>query len=78
MKAEVVSWRGEGPAMLMPHPSGRLVPLNPYSDGETPQDSIESVIVRRGSARRFSHESITLRSCRRCSKRPRRAYRQTF
>ena len=42
-------------------PSGRLVPLNRYSDGETPQDSIESVIVRRGSARRFSHESITLR-----------------
>ena len=35
--------------------------LNRYSDGETPQDSIESVIVRRGSARRFSHESITLR-----------------
>ena len=60
-EAEVVSWRGEGPAMLMPHPSGRLVPLNRYSDGETPQDSIESVIVRRGSARRFSHESITLR-----------------
>ena len=22
-EAEVVSWRGEGPAMLMPHPSGR-------------------------------------------------------
>ena len=60
-EAEVVSWRGEDPAMLMPHPSGRLVPLNRYSDGETPQDSIESVIVRRGSARRFSHESITLR-----------------
>ena len=60
-EAEVVSWRGEGPAMLMPYPSGRLVPLNRYSDGETPQDSIESVIVRRGSARRFSHESITLR-----------------
>ena len=32
-EAEVVSWRGEGPAMLMPHPSGRLVPLNRYSDG---------------------------------------------
>ena len=60
-EAAVVSWRGEGPAMLMPHPSGRLVPLNRYADGETPQDSIESVIVRRGSARRFSHESITLR-----------------
>ena len=60
-EAEVVSWRGDAPAMPMPHPSGSLVPLNPYSDGETPQDSIESVIVRRGSARRFSHESITLR-----------------
>ena len=60
-EAEVVSWRGKAPAMTMPHPSGRLVELSPYSGGETPQDSIESVIVRRGSARRFSHESITLR-----------------
>ncbi len=60
-EAEVVSWRGKAPAMTMPHPSGRLVELSPYPDGETPQDSIESVILRRGSARRFSHESITLR-----------------
>ncbi len=60
-EAEVASWRGKAPAMTMPHPSGRLVPLTPYPDGETPQDSIESVILRRGSARRFSHESITLR-----------------
>ncbi|MCH8745206.1 MAG: SagB/ThcOx family dehydrogenase [Chloroflexi bacterium] len=60
-EAEVVSWRGDAPAMTMPHPSGHLVELIPYSDGETPQDPIESVIVRRGSARRFSHESITLR-----------------
>jgi len=59
-EAEVVSWRGEAPAMTMPHPSGPLVALNPYADGEMPQDSTESVILRRGSARRFSHESITL------------------
>ena len=60
-EAEVVSWRGKAPLMTMPHASERLVPLNPYPHGETPQDSIESVIVRRGSARRFSHESITFR-----------------
>ena len=60
-EAEVVSWRRKAPAMMMPHPAVRLVPLNPYYDGETRQDSIESVIVRRGSARRFSHESITFR-----------------
>ncbi|MFQ6030672.1 MAG: SagB/ThcOx family dehydrogenase [Dehalococcoidia bacterium] len=57
---EVVSWRGDAPAMTMPHPSGCLVRLNPCPDGEMPQDSIESVILRRGSTRRFSHESITL------------------
>jgi SagB-type dehydrogenase family enzyme len=60
-QAEVASWHGDHPSMAMPHPSGRLVALNPHADSEMPQDSIESVIVRRGSARRFSHESITLR-----------------
>jgi SagB-type dehydrogenase family enzyme len=60
-EAEVASWQGDDPSMAMPHPSGRLVALNPYAESEMPQDSIESVIVRRGSTRRFSQESITLR-----------------
>ena len=39
---------------------GKARTLKTYSDGDAPQDSTESVIMRRGSARRFSHESITL------------------
>jgi len=58
---EVVSWRGDAPAKTIPHPAGHLVPLNPYSNQEMPQDSIGSVIVRRGSTRRFCQDSITYR-----------------
>ena len=39
---------------------GRLFALQPPSDDELPQDSIEEVVVRRGSTREFSRESITL------------------
>ena len=60
-ETEIASWHGDAPSMAMPHPSGRLVALNPYSDGEVPEDSIESVILRRGSARRFSQDSITFK-----------------
>ena len=43
----------------MPAPAGRLTPLRPSSEEDTPPDSIESVILRRGSTRRFSRESIS-------------------
>ena len=36
-----------------------VFPLQPLSDDEIPQDTIEEVIVRRGSTRQFSRESIT-------------------
>lgn len=58
---EVASWRGDAAARTAPHPSGRLVELNPYTEADMPQDSIEAVIGRRGSARRFSHQAITFR-----------------
>ena len=60
-KEEVATWRGEARAVRLPHPSGHLVPLDPYPDDEMAQDPIESVITRRGSARHFSHESMTIR-----------------
>jgi nitroreductase len=60
-KEEVATWRGEARAVSLPHPSGHLVPLDPYPDDEMAHYPIESVITRRGSARRFSHESITFR-----------------
>ncbi|MFQ5682080.1 MAG: SagB/ThcOx family dehydrogenase [Candidatus Binatia bacterium] len=37
----------------------RLFPLRPLGDHELPRDTIEEVILRRGSTRQFSHESIT-------------------
>ena len=60
-KAEVESWRGSVPVIGYPSHSRPLVPLEPYSDDGMPLDSIEAVIVRRGSTRRFSRESITFR-----------------
>ena len=36
-----------------------LFPLQPLSDDELPRDTIEEVIVRRGSTREFARESIT-------------------
>ena len=60
-KEEVATWRDEARAVRLPDSSGDLVPLDPYPDDEMAQDPIESVITRRGSARRFSHESMTLR-----------------
>ena len=56
---EAESWRVEPPRSSMPAPAGRLTPLRPSSEEDTPPDSIESVILRRGSTRRFSRESIS-------------------
>ncbi|MBI4488576.1 MAG: SagB family peptide dehydrogenase, partial [Deltaproteobacteria bacterium] len=60
---EVVAWRGQPPLRLHPsslNPSeGRLFPLRPLSDHEDSGDTIEEVILRRGSTRQFSHEAIT-------------------
>jgi SagB-type dehydrogenase family enzyme len=46
-------------AALAP-PSGRLFRLGSLSEEEAPQDSIEEVILRRGSSRRFARELVSL------------------
>ena len=58
---QVSAWRGKPPAVEILAPGGQLVPLQPYPEAEMPQDSIETVIKRRGSARRFSREAIHFR-----------------
>ena len=58
--AEVASWRGEAPGMALPSPGGQVFPLAPPPPEDIPQDTIESVIVRRGSTRRFAQDPITL------------------
>ena len=59
--AQVASWRGEAPPLLMPSPSGNLMDLDPLPAEEMPADPIERVIVRRGSTRRFAREPIGFR-----------------
>jgi SagB-type dehydrogenase family enzyme len=56
---EVVAWRGRTPRLVMPAPSDQLVTLQPYHTQEMSQDPLEQVIIRRGSTRHFSRESIT-------------------
>jgi SagB-type dehydrogenase family enzyme len=49
---------GAGPEQ--PAPPGLLAKLQPIPDKRLPSDPIESVIVRRGSTRRFAREAISL------------------
>jgi len=59
---EVIAWRGSIPARISPEPSRSLFPLQPLSEEEEeegPRDTIEQVILRRGSTRRFAREAIT-------------------
>ncbi len=60
-REEVAAWRGKAPRIPIPPPSGGLISLEPFTEEEMPQDSIEDVILRRGSSRRFARESITFR-----------------
>jgi SagB-type dehydrogenase family enzyme len=39
--------------------AGRIFPLQPFDDAAMPRDTIEDVIVRRGSTRQFAREPIT-------------------
>jgi SagB-type dehydrogenase family enzyme len=57
--AEVESWRGGMAAGSSGPASHDLLPLAPTPEAELPRDSIEQVIQRRGSSRRFARESIT-------------------
>ncbi len=59
-EGEVASWRGPSAPTSPPPPSGRLVALQPATPKDTPQDSIEAVIRRRGSSRGFVREPLTL------------------
>lgn len=53
---EVVEWRRALPAWTSPAPGGPLIPLPP--ERTAPPEPVEAVILRRGSARAFSHASI--------------------
>jgi SagB-type dehydrogenase family enzyme len=56
---EVAAWHAcRAEPAATPPASGPLYPLRPHADAVLPPDSIDRVIRRRGSARRFSHEPI--------------------
>jgi SagB-type dehydrogenase family enzyme len=56
---EVVAWRSQAAGLAMPPLPGRPVPLQPHGAEEMSREPVERVIIRRGSTRRFSGESIT-------------------
>jgi SagB-type dehydrogenase family enzyme len=56
---EAAAWRGGMPRRALPPPSGEAVPLQCLPDTQWPPDPLESVIVRRGSTRRFAPRAIT-------------------
>jgi SagB-type dehydrogenase family enzyme len=57
---EVATWRSRSPLTNLLPPAGPLVQLQPLSDAQMPRDSIEQVILRRGSSRQFTRTPITL------------------
>jgi SagB-type dehydrogenase family enzyme len=63
---EVATWRGRAvssgfpPLASIPPPKGAIVPLQVLSDAEIPRDTIEQVILRRGSSRKFARTPISL------------------
>lgn len=57
---EVSAWRGKTPLSRFPPPQGLPNSLHPLDDAHIPTDSIEQVISRRGSARKFARDPLTL------------------
>lgn len=56
---EAQDWRGRAPITEFPPPAGPVVGLQALPDAEMPRDSIELVILRRGSSRKFTHTPIS-------------------
>jgi SagB-type dehydrogenase family enzyme len=50
---EVRQWRGALPERKKTEPQGRLIPLEPFGEDQMPREGIGTVILKRGSTRRF-------------------------
>jgi SagB-type dehydrogenase family enzyme len=55
---EVARWRGGMPAITLPPPRGRVLPLSPLA--EPPRDPLDRVILRRASTREFARVALDL------------------
>ena len=58
--AEAAAWRSVAPAVARPIPIGSPIALPPSDPAALPPDPIETVILRRGSSRRFARDPIDL------------------
>jgi len=58
-KSEVKAWRKAVLKSATPAARGKLIELQPLHESALPADSIEQVIQRRGSTRKFARQSIT-------------------
>ena len=56
---EVTGWREQTLAVRPKNSASEFIPLEPLQEGEFANDSIEPVILRRGSTRRFAREPIS-------------------
>jgi SagB-type dehydrogenase family enzyme len=56
---EVAAWHKKRVALPVPEAQGKLIDLTPVADAALPTDTVEQVIQRRGSARRFAREAIS-------------------
>jgi SagB-type dehydrogenase family enzyme len=54
---EVREWRGAMPERKNPGPQGKLIPLEPFGEDEMSREGIGTVILKRGSTRRFDRGS---------------------
>lgn len=56
----VAVWRGGTPQRNLPPPAGPLISLQALVGDAVPNDLVEAVILRRGSTRQFTRDSISL------------------
>jgi SagB-type dehydrogenase family enzyme len=53
---EVREWRGRTPEQKFPEPVGQLIPLRPFGADEVSRAELGTVILKRGSTRRFARD----------------------
>jgi SagB-type dehydrogenase family enzyme len=58
---EVVRWRARTPTQHSPMAKGSLYKLSPFGSDELSRDTVEQVVLRRGSSRQFQRKPISFR-----------------
>ncbi len=56
---EVKNWLGVTPKIKTPYPEENTISLDPFKEDKIPPASLEQVIIRRGSTRKFSREPLS-------------------